>query len=134
MSCLKLKENYLNEIKTIEDKCKENAKYLLDEERKDEAILENIKLNVIDIFTKMFNISFSKAYKNTGKDKEELQKLKEEYFKFFDKIPAPWRVKLSKNKEHNMMDEYCKEKIKLETVDKMKEIFLKYFESYYKEE
>lgn len=132
--CLSLKEDYLKEIKLIENKCREDSKSLMSEEKKDEAILENIKLNIIDIFCKMFDISFARTCKNTEDENTELKNLKEEYFKFFEKIPAPWRIKMAKDKEHNMMEEYYKEKIKLEMVDKMKEIFLKHFHEFYKED
>lgn len=130
--CIKLKEEYLAEIKQLEEKCKTEATRLKGEEARDEAILENIKLNIVDIFTKMFNISFSKACKG-GDEKEQLSNLKKEYMNFFEKIPAPWRVKMVKDQEHNMMEEYYKEKLKLEMVDTMKGLFMDYYEKYYGE-
>lgn len=128
--CIKLKEEYLKEINRLEEQCKVEAVRLNAEEARDEAILENIKLNIIDIFTKMFNISFNKACKG-GDEEEQLINLKKEYMHFFEKIPAPWRVKMAKDEEHNMMEEYYKEKLKLEMVETMKSLFIDYYEKYY---
>lgn len=127
---LKLKEEYLKDIKQIEERCKAEAARLNAEEARDEAILENIKLNIIDIFTKMFNISFSKACRG-GDEREQLKNLNVEYMHFFERIPAPWRVKMSKDLEHNMMEEYYKEEIKLNMVDTMKDLFKEYYNKYY---
>lgn len=132
--CLKLKEDYLKEIKKIEDRYKKNSKRLAVEEAKDEAILEDIKVNIIDIFLKMFDISFNKACSNKGNEYDKMEKLKDEYFKFFDKISTPWRVKMTKDKEHNMMEEYYKEEIKIQVADDMKNRFIEHYNKLCKEE
>lgn len=133
-SCMNLKENYLNEIKVMKRDYRENAKRLTAEGAEDEAILESIKINIIDIFTTMFNISFNKVYSNIEDEKDQIKKFKEEYFKFFEKIPGSWHVKMVRDKENNMMEEYYKEKIKLEVADEMKNIFIKYYNKCFKED
>lgn len=128
--CISLKEEYLKDVKRLEENCRAEAARLAAAESGDEAILESIKLNIIDIFSKMFNISFNKACRG-GEEKAQLEKLCEEYMHFFEKIPAPWRVKLVKDQEHNMMEEYYKEKLKLEMADTMKNLFMEHYNKYY---
>jgi hypothetical protein len=128
MSCEKLKEEYLNEMNALMDGWKKSSESLRAEERFDEAVLEDIKVNIADIFYKMFTLSFNNSCKGTDSQVNELGKLKDMYLAFFNKIPASWKVKLQKDKEYNMMEEYYKEEIKLETADKVKSLFLEYYE------
>lgn len=131
--CEQLKENYLKEIKTLIDTWKENSTRLGKEGSKDEAILETIKVNVGEIFYKMFTISYNNSCKNIDVDHVELNKLSKAYLAFFDKIPAPWKEKMVKDKQYNMMEEYYKEEIKLDTADKIKNLFIEYYHRFYKE-
>lgn len=125
--CEQLKGEYLKEITVLIDGWKENASRLKKQESMDEAILENIKVNVAEIFYKMFIVSYNKSCKNVLAEEEELKNLHDAYLAFFDKIPAPWKVKAEKDKQHNMMEEFYKEQIKLETADKVKDLFVKYY-------
>ena len=131
--CEQLKEEYLKELAMLENAYKKKSACLAEEGSNDEAILETIKANICDIFYKMFNASYKKSCSHDECEKVELKKLSEAYFHFFDKIPSPWREKMTKDKEHNMMEEYHKEEIKLETAEKIKNLFIKYFDRLYKE-
>lgn len=126
--CEKLKEEYLKEVTMLMDGWKNSSIALKAEERCDEAILEDIRINIGDIFYKMFILSFNNSFKGADSEMEKLEKLKKMYLAFFDKIPAQWRVKLLKDKEYNMMEDYYKEQIKLETADKLKNLFLEHYE------
>ena len=128
-----LKEEYSKNITELMNTLKENAKRLNLEGSEDEAILENIKVNVVDIFYKMFHVSYNKTCKNIEQHAIELDKLKVAYFEFFHKIPAAWVENMAKAKEHNLMEEYYKEEIKLETVGAVKELFIEHFNRYNKE-
>lgn len=125
--CEQLKGDYLKELTSLIDGWKENSTRLRKEESMDEAILESIKVNVGDIFFKMFNVSYNNSCKNINSEEEELKKLKAAYLAFFDKIPAPWKEKAEKDKEHNMMEELYKEQIKLETAELVKDLFLEHY-------
>lgn len=133
IQCTKLKEEYLNEITALINEWKANSSRLVSEGSNDEAVLETIKVNIADIFYKMFNVSFNKSCRNLEPENVELRKLGETYLAFFDKIPAPWRGKMAKDKEHNQMEEYYKEQIKLQTAEQVKNIFVKHYNSCYKE-
>jgi hypothetical protein len=126
--CEQLKEEYLKAVTTLINKWKESSIRLKNEGANDEAILENIKVNVGDVFYKMFNISYNNSCKKVESAEVELKKLYTSYLAFFDKIPAPWKEKLIKNKEYNMMEEYYKEELKLETAEEMKNLFIQYYE------
>ena len=123
--CEQLKEEYLIELSALKNKYKEKAGRLAEEGSGDESMLETIKVNICDIFSTVFNVSYKKSCRNG--EASELGKLAEVYFDFFDKIPTPWKEKMVKDKEHNMMEEYYKEQIKLETADKVKNLFIKHY-------
>lgn len=132
-TCDILKEEYLKEIEAMINEYRHNSAELRKEGSDDGAILENIKLNVCDIFFKMFNISYNKSCKNSDDEKTKLNNLSDTYLAFFEKIPAPWKEKMLKDKEFNMMKEYYIEEIKLDTADKMKKLFMEYYDRYCEE-
>ena len=131
--CEQLKVEYLKKVTTLINEWKENSLRLRQEGSNDEAILETIKVNIGDIFYKMFNISYNNLCKDTEDDNIKLKKLSKMYLAYFEKIPAPWREKMAKDKEHNMMEEYYIEEIKLETADKIKNLFIEYYNKFYQE-
>lgn len=131
--CEKLKEEYLKDVITFINGCKEKSARLRQEGSDDEAILETIKVNVGEIFYKMFNLSYNNSCKNTEEQSEKLKKLSKMYLGFFDKIPASWKEKKVKDIEYNMMKEYYIEEIKLQTADKIKNLFIEYYDKFYQE-
>lgn len=133
--CEELKVEYLGELQELINDLKEKSLKLAEEGSQDEAILEKIKGNVVDIFYKLFNVSYSKVC-SSGKDSEQelLRKLSQEYFNFFNKIPEPWKEKMIKDKEFNMMEEYFKEEIKIKTSEQIKDIFIKHLDKYSQED
>jgi hypothetical protein len=128
-----LKEEYLNDLQSLVTYYKQESCRLTEDGSKDEAVLETIKANIGDIFYKLFIVSYKKSCEYKESEKIGFQKLGETYFDFFNKIPAPWQEKLAKDKEHNMMEEYYIEQIKLETAEKVKELFVKHFDRFCKE-
>ena len=54
-----LKENYLSFLKGKEEKLKRRIEDLQKQECIDEANLQKIRLNIVEIFHRMFNISLS---------------------------------------------------------------------------
>lgn len=128
-----LKKEYLNDLQVLVNDYKKASAALAERGSNDEAILETIKANVGDIFIKLFDVSYKKSCKYEESDKVELKKLEETYFDFFNKIPDPWKEKMLKDKEHNMMNEYYIEQIKLETVEEVKKLFVKHFDRLYRE-
>ncbi|EQB89470.1 hypothetical protein J2Z44_001944 [Clostridium punense] len=133
--CEELKVEYLGELQELTNDLKEKSLKLAEEGSEDEAILEKIKVNVVDMFYKLFNVSYRKVY-SSGEDSEQelLRKLSQEYFNFFYKIPEPWKEKMVKDKEFNMMEEYFKEEIKIKTSEQIKDIFIKHIDKYSQED
>lgn len=123
-----LKRVYLEELEALLNVYRQNSIELANNSSEDEAILEKIKMNICDIFFKMFNVSYNKSCKNVESEEIELNKLKEAYLDFFEKIPLSWKEKMEKDKSFNMMEEFYKEEIKLEVADKLKRMFLEHYE------
>lgn len=125
--CEILKEAYVNEIQSLINNYKDKSVELRKQGAGDEAILENIKVNVIDIFSKMFQISYDKVCNGKDEDDIKLDNLYETYLAYFDRIPRSWIEKREKDKEHGMMKEYYIEQIKLDTADMVKNLFLDHY-------
>lgn len=117
----KLKENYFKELQQKEEKCKAKIHELTAAGAVDEANLEKVRLNIYDIFSKMFAASLRKV------DGTDIEKLYVSYLEFFDKIPSNWRENYQKAKEHGAVTEYVIEELKLQTADEIKELFMKHY-------
>lgn len=113
-----LKEDYLNFLNMREESLRRSIEDLQRQECRDEANLEKIRLNVVEIFHKMFNISFS----------NDPVELKDKYLNFFDKITTPWRVNREKAIEFGKDREAIIEELKIEEAEKLKIKFKDYYE------
>lgn len=113
-----LKEDYLNFLNMREESLRRSIEDLQRQEYRDEANLEKIRLNVVEIFHKMFNISFS----------NDPVELKDKYLNFFDKITTPWRVNREKAIKFGKDREAIIEELKIEEAEKLKIKFKDYYE------
>lgn len=126
-----LKREFLSELNSRIEKCKELESKLLQEDRNDEAVFEKIKGNVYDIFFKMFEVSYNGVYLGKNSDvKQSYQDLKARYDSFFTKIPAPWKVKREKDKNHGLTDGMIVEDVKINTAEEIKELFENYYKKF----
>ncbi len=112
-----LRDNYLKYLQEKTNEAKIKIEKLQKDERIDEANLEKIRLNVIEIFSKMFNIS-----KN-----DNLELFKDKYLSFFDKITKPWHVNKDKALKYNKEKDVIIEEIKIEEAESLKNIFNNYY-------
>lgn len=112
-----LKDNYSIFLKEKSNESKIKIEELKKDERLDEANLEKIRLNVIEIFSKMFTISNS--------DNPEI--LKDKYLSFFDKITKPWYVNKEKALKFDKQKEVIIEDIKIEEAESLKSKFKDYY-------
>jgi hypothetical protein len=112
----------LNEKK---EKCKQSSDALTKDNRKDEADLEKIKLNIYDIFTTFIGVAHREiSKKQYADDIAKSEAFCNEYLKTFDKIPENWRTKLEKAKENNAVIDIVIEETKLSVVSELKNIFV----------
>ena len=111
-----LKDNYLNFLEEKQKHAKDSIKKLQEEDRMDEANFEKIRLNVVEIFTKMFAISIS----------DNLEILKEKYLGFFDKITKPWYINMDKALKFGKEENAIIEEIKIQEVEELKMKFIDY--------
>ncbi|WBW98117.1 hypothetical protein [Oceanirhabdus sp. W0125-5] len=127
-----LKEKFTNVLKEEIKIKNENMKKLRAEGSGDEANLERIKLNVIDIFEKMFMVSYNNVFVKSNnpnltaileKEEDDYKKLHLAYDHFLNNITAPWREKLEKDKKFNNIEKAIIEELKLAEVDRVKAIF-----------
>ncbi|WP_077368976.1 hypothetical protein [Anaerosalibacter sp. Marseille-P3206] len=112
-----LKDNYLIFLKEKSNESKVKIENLKKEERLDEANLEKIRLNVIEIFSKMFTISNS----------DDPKILKDKYLSFFDKITKPWYINKEKALKFDKQKEAIIEEIKIEEAESLKSKFKDYY-------
>lgn len=112
-----LKENYLNFLKEKQERFKNNIDDLQQQGCLDEANLEKVKLNIVEIFYKMFNISLS----------NNPIALREKYLSFFDKITKPWYINKEKALEFGRESEAIIEDIKIQEAEELKNRFKEYY-------
>lgn len=112
-----LTENYLAFLNKKQKDLKSNIKDLQEQDCKDEANLEKIRLNIVEIFYKMFNLSLS----------DNPVELKEKYLNYFDKITASWHINKGKALEFEQEEEVIIEELKIQEAEELKAIFKDYY-------
>lgn len=136
---VRLKEEYINALNERINEHKKKIEFLKREDLNDESNLEKIKANVIDIFLKMFKVSYNNIYgelKNENIKKainptdDNYTKLYSAYMLFFNMIPAPWIEKAKKTKTLNMTEQHIIEELKINTVNEVKEIFVEFYNKF----
>lgn len=113
-----LKENYLMFLNMREENLKRSIGDLQKQECMDEANLQKIRLNIVEIFHKMFNISLS----------DNPVELRDKYLNFFDKITGPWHVNKEKAIEFGKDSEVIIEELKIKEAEELKNKFKDYYE------
>lgn len=108
-----LKENYLSFIRREQENLKKSIEDLQKQECVDDANLQKIRLNIVEIFHKMFNISLS----------DSPIALREKYLGFFQKITEPWHVNKEKALKFGDENEAIIEDIKIQEAEKLKSRF-----------
>lgn len=112
-----LRENYLIFLNKKQENLKKNIEDLQKQECVDEANLQKIRLNIVEIFYKMFNISLS----------DSPVALKEKYLSFFDKITEPWHINKEKALEFGKESEAIIEELKIQEAEELKNQFKDYY-------
>lgn len=116
-----LKTLYEQKLNTWMEECKTNIDTFEKDFREDEANLEKIKLNVYDIFFKMFTISI----KNTS-SKEGFKTM---YLNFHKNIPKNWYKAREKAEETDSINTII-EDIKIDTATRIESFFLNVWDNY----
>ncbi len=110
--------------------CREKEEELSTEGAQDEAVMEKIKLNITDIFHKMFLLSLKRV---NVLQPAPFSQLKEAYLPFFTRIPASWKEKAQKDKEYNRVLEGIIEEIKLKRAREIEARFIDLMTKYEEE-
>ena len=89
------------------------------ENRQDEANLEKVRRNVLEIFTALANADAAQARKDTD-PRQAFERLHTQRLQQF---PEPWRQKLQKAAAHGDVVARTIEQTKLDTVDRIRALF-----------
>ncbi len=117
MGIIDLQEEY---IKYIKNRKKDIDNEILDlkaNECMDEANLLKIRLNIIDIFEKMFSISKS----------DNIEEFHNKYLSYFDKIPKAWHNNREKALEFENAADVIIEDIKINEAKELKDKYMEYY-------
>ena len=101
-------------------KLQQEEKELIVSDRKDEANLIKIKINVCGICKTLYNV----ASKQTSKDA-----LIEDYIKRLTKLSEEWKISYERAKEHDDIEKIVVEEAKLEVMEAVKNKFIKLCEN-----
>ena len=123
MNKTKLKENYFSAIDNLIRVAEETSQRLMAEDRKDEAIIEKVKLNIYDIFKKMFEASEKQLLREKVPEEQGLDHFFEIYMNYFVRIPKSWHESLEQAKAHQDFEKIHLEEVKLEAMERVKALF-----------
>jgi hypothetical protein len=136
-----LYNDFLKEMEILlkENQDNESAKGISKEK---EHIERKMKLNVIEIFQRMFMLYYDNIFvglknKEFGKYISDYQTkeqgMLQAYNDIFSKITTPWAAKSEKDKLFGRQEEYQKEMLKLDMAKEIMEIFNKNYKNIYGE-
>lgn len=89
------------------------------ENRQDEANLEKVRRNVLEIFTALANADAAEAQKAA----DPRQAFEGLHARRLQQFPEPWRQKLQRAADHGDVVARTIEQTKLDTVDRIRELF-----------
>lgn len=127
-----IKKIYIEKLNEEINNLKENAEKLRAEGYDDEAKFEIIKANVVDIFSKIFVVSYNNVYVKVNNDNlkdiiesniTDKDKLVKCYERMLNTITNPWREKLEKDKEFGLVEKSIIEEIKIKESEKIENMF-----------
>ena len=101
--------------------CYQRRDTLLADDRGDEADFERIKANVFDIFRTILSV----AFKSCKGDSDAIRKF---FLIKTEQIPTNWAASYVKAKQHDDVEKMQIESIKLDTLQGIKEMFVKIWE------
>ena len=115
---------YSNLLNIKKEECKISCEKLISDNRKDEADLEKIKLNIYDVFNTLVGATHKQILAKNHIDESLIyDEFCQAYLQTFDKIPQSWKLKLDKAKENDNVIEAVIEETKLNVANELKNIF-----------
>lgn len=127
-----LEEKYLDYIdRKIAEHSSQSEQYKADD-RKDEAVIEKIMVNIYEIFKALFLCDIRQLEGKSIADTKDLN-VYGGYLLRFDTIPANWKKSLDKAKEHGDITKQVIEEHKLEVAKELKDVFLAMFDEHGRE-
>lgn len=101
--------------------CGQRGRMLRADDRTDEAVFENVRANVYEIFRTVLSV----AVKRGGGDPEAVRRF---FIQKTEQIPADWTAAYEQAERHNNVEKMQIERIKLDTAGEIRETFAKIWE------
>lgn len=110
--------SYQNDLQKQQEVYKAKIQQMIKENALDDANLEKIKLNVVGIFSQMFD-----KCTNANEKTQNIEQLKRDYIHFLNHIPQAWFERKAKAQAFNDDQTVIIESIKIEIVEQIKQSF-----------
>ena len=129
---MRVRKQYLDAIDHWKQRETQAMEQKLREDRDDEAVFHRIAINVLDIFEKMFLVSYGAVFMDRANPKlapvlsnydEPMEQLKAACELYFHEIPQPWQTRADEEEKRGNTEEWKKELVKLEVVRLLEAIF-----------
>ncbi len=133
---LEFHDRFLAKLDRLKSNLSDKEQELRSTDRQDEAVFELIRQNIVDIFSKMFVVSYKNVFEEIKIDRfrqiieahsEPSQQLYHMYHHFIKEIPKPWHKSLDAARAHDETENAIKEEIKLQMVDQIRTLFVDEF-------
>ncbi len=117
--------DYLNYIHSLTAEYNSHIQALIIDDRKDEADIYKIRINICDIFIRMLDATEKKVGPVKSADEaEQAGVYNQEYLDWFEKIPVNWRTNLETARKYEDAINIKTEEVKLETAELLRSKFL----------
>ena len=121
-----LKSIIAENLETLKAQTKEKEYKLKNDNRGDEALIEKIKANIVDVFLSVLDVSYQQAKQADGDEKYLIEK----FNKFFEVIPQNWIESKKQADEKNDFETNYKEDAKIAMAKLIQKVFLSTVEEY----
>ena len=121
-----LKSIIAENLATLKTQTEEKEYRLRDDNRDDEALIEKIKANIVDVFLSVLNVSYQQSRQADGDEKDLIEK----FNKFFEVIPENWIESKKQAEERGDFEIIYKEDAKIAMAKLIHKVFLSTVEEY----
>ncbi|MEX1377784.1 MAG: hypothetical protein AB1Z23_10005 [Eubacteriales bacterium] len=121
-----LKSIIAENLATLKAQTEEKECKLRDDNRDDEALIEKIKANIVDVFLSVLDVSYQQSRQAGGDEKDLIEK----FNKFFEVIPENWFESKKQAEERGDFEIIYKEDAKIAMAKLIEKVFLSTVEEY----
>ncbi len=93
-------DEFITFLDGMTDASKRKEQLLISEQRKDEANIERVRLNIIDVFRCLWNVSVNE-YAKENDINEKQRKIADSFFIKAERVPQSWKQSLEQARLHD---------------------------------